>query len=457
MIILQDTLSIRKAPALCIALLLFLAPTAKAASIQHLDVEVWGEGNALFAGYCQTPGLASCDLDGLLTQLGLREGDLPIEAATGKQIFVADFQDLSGGDFKTKNPGFRSVQNALLPNELISYRALGHLRYWNIAQSAWVKAPEQVQIALYGGLEALDGVITDYTDCDGQLLCFDPDNFNTESNTIFSGAGISGSRELVVDLTNQSGILHTHLSFFLENRQGETGGPTGAYLIEMQVLSNARATSSLPFLILFNAGLDVQQLSEALSALIDHSDTNPPIVTLPESPVNTQSILADADLDGDVDVIDVALILLAEQNQEAVQADNKMFDVDGDGLITREDAHLAKSLCTLRLCRIPKPGQTESVSHVAMFNPETRQLALNDVQVNNQHYQASLRQTDENLFSLQTHYAAGIRYTFPAHYDAHSGFLEIPALSVDNRFYRVTLRDIGNFIFQLEAIEKYDN
>ncbi len=453
----RNKLIFSTAQRLRIACLFGFVSFTQAASVLHLDVEVWGDKDTLFAGYCQTPGVAGCDLDGLFAELGLPEDSLPLEAETGKLIFIADFQDFSGGDFKTQNPGFRSVQHALLPNELISYRALGHLRYWDSLQSAWVRAPQTVQISLNGGLEALDGLVTDYTACSGQLLCFNVDNFNTESRTIFSGDGISGNPELVVDLTNESGILHTHLSFFLENRAGELGGPTGAFLIEMQLVSNAREISSLPFLILFNAGLENQQLSEALSALVDNNSTNPPEVTIPENPINSLSILGDVDLDGDVDRIDVALILLAEQNGDLVQDENIMFDIDADGQITRQDAHLAKSLCNLRLCRIPEAGQTEPVSQVAVFDPITKQLVLNDVQVNTEHFQALLQQTGDNLFTLQTHDFVGLRYTLPAQYDVQTGLLEIPALSVNNRYYRVTLRNIGDFVFQLLTLEGIEN
>lgn len=89
---LQDILIIRIAPALCIALLLFFTPIAKAASILHLDVEVWGEEDALFAGYCQTPGVSGCDLDGLMTELGLPEDGLPIEGASGKLVLSLIFK-----------------------------------------------------------------------------------------------------------------------------------------------------------------------------------------------------------------------------------------------------------------------------------------------------------------------------------------------------------------------------
>jgi hypothetical protein len=57
----------------------------------------------------------------------------------------------------------------------------------------------------------------------------------------------------------------------------------------------------------------------------------------------------DIDLDGDVDRIDVALILLAVQKNSAIAA-NDVRDVDGNGVINNADAHAAKAICTLRLC-----------------------------------------------------------------------------------------------------------
>jgi len=105
--------------------------TGQSISAQHLDIEVWGQGNALFAGYCRTSGAIGCDLGGLAEAVGLPAGTLPIEATTNKRIFPVDFRDLSGGDFSTRNPGFQSVRAALLPNELLSYRALGKLKYWD--------------------------------------------------------------------------------------------------------------------------------------------------------------------------------------------------------------------------------------------------------------------------------------------------------------------------------------
>ncbi|WP_428354220.1 hypothetical protein [Methyloprofundus sp.] len=450
----KNTLIIKITRYFCFTVM-FIFPSIAAAI--HLDVEIWGEDDTLFAGYCRTPGVVGCDTDGLLEHFSLPANVLPVEAATGKFIFLTDFQDLSGGQFKTKNPGFQSIQSALLPNELISYRALGHLRYWDPAISTWVQAPPDVRIAVYGGLEASAGLSTDYNACAGQLLCFNADNFSTESNTLFSAQGVSGSKEMVIDITSESGILHTHLSFFLENQQGDLGGPAGAYLIEIQAFSNARPISSEPFLILFNAGLDDNQFSNALLSLIDQTNGNGQPGSVPENPVFPLSILGDVDLDGDVDRLDVALILLAAQNQDAVQAENVMFDVDNDGLITRQDSHLAKSLCSLRLCQIPSAVQAELIQKVAVFESTEKQLILNDVRIDSQQYRTILQQSEDNIFTLQSAVPAELPYAFPAYYKASNGLLEIPVLSVDKQYYRVTLRNIGDFNFRLETIKKIDH
>ena len=67
----------------------------------------------------------------------------------------------------------------------------------------------------------------------------------------------------------------------------------------------------------------------------------------------TVPIKGDVDLDGDVDRNDVALILLAAQNNVPDSEKNDVRNIDGDGVISRNDALLAKNLCTLRLCRPP--------------------------------------------------------------------------------------------------------
>ncbi|HBV20643.1 MAG TPA: hypothetical protein DEF07_02840 [Nitrosomonas sp.] len=419
---------------------------------QHLDVEVWGQGNALFADYCRTSGATGCDLDGLADALGLPAGTLPIEAATGKRIFPVDFDDLSGGDFSTRNPGFQSVRSALLPNELLSYRALGKLRYWDPATSTWDDAPPDVQIRLFGGLEASAEVLSDFSQCAGQLLCFSENSFDINGSTVFTGNGIQGSPEMVVDITDTGGILHTHLSFFLENQIGEVGGPNGAYLIEMQLISNARFFPSDSFLVLFNAGIDPDEFGTALSALIGESGNNNP----PQQPELPVSIPGDVDLDGDVDRIDVSLILLAAQNNEMLNATNAAFDVDQDGFITRNDALLAKTLCTLRLCSIPVEAPATALNVAATYDHASGTLSLNDIHADGSHYRAQLQQRDDLTFVLIMLQPDISRYATPVQYDVVTGMLEIPAFFVNGKFYQATLKNTGNSLFTVESFKEVD-
>lgn len=436
----------------CVLLLIALL-ARQPVSAQHLDVEVWGQGNALFAGFCRTTAAVGCDLDGLEDALGLLDGTLPpIEAATDKRIFTVDFRDLSGGDFSTRNPGFQSVRNALLPYELLSYRALGKLKYWDPALSTWNDAPPNVQIRLFGGLEASAEILSDFSQCAGQLLCFSENILGFDGSTVFSGNGIHGSQELVVDITDANGILHTHLSFFLENQDGETGGPDGAYLIEMQLVSNARFFPSDPFLVLFNAGIDSAEFGVALKSLTGESGNN----DLPQQPELPISIPGDVDLDGDVDRIDVALILLAAQNNEMLNVSNAAFDVDKDGFITRDDALLAKTLCTLRLCSIPIEAPATALNAAAAYDDTSGILNLNDIHTDGRHYRAELKQLDDLTFMLTTLQTDIPRYATPVQYDAVTGTLEIPAVFVNGKFYQANLRNTGNSLFTVESLNEID-
>ncbi len=420
---------------------------------QHLDIEVWGQGNALFAGFCRTTAAVGCDLDGLADALGLPDDTLPpIEAATDKRIFPVDFGDLAGGEFSTRNPGFQSVRNALLPNELLSYRALGKLKYWDPATSAWGDAPPNIHVRLFGGLEASAEIRSDFSRCSGQLLCFSENIVGFDGSTIFSGDGIHGSQELVVDITDANGILHTHLSFFLENQAGEAGGPEGVYLIELQLISNARHFPTDPFLVLFNAGIDPNEFGAALSALTGKAASNEP----PQQPVVPMSIPGDVDLDGDVDRIDVALILLAAQNNEMLIATNMAFDVDKDGFITRADALLAKTLCTLRLCYSPTEAPPTVLNVAATYDQTSGILNLNDIHTDGRHYRAELKQQDDHTFTLTTLQPDISRYASPAQYEAATGLLEIPAIFVNGKLYRAALKNAGNSLFIIDSLEEID-
>lgn len=445
------------------ALLLSALSVNPAAQAVHLDVEVWGEGNALFAGFCHTPNIVGCDLDGLIDGLGLPVGSLPTEAATGKAIFVADFQDLPGGNFKTKNPGFQAIQNALSANEPISYRALGTLKYWGPNAKAWETAPANTQITLFGGLDLNAGIFNNPNQCNGQLLCFVGDAQGTGKSTQFTGTGIQGAPELLVDVANNQGALHTHLSFFLENAQGQLGGLEGAYLAEMQVFSRLRSTPSAPFLVVINAGLSKAAFAAALSALVNpvnKPDVPPPVINppdpLPPIPDTPKPVFipGDADLDGDIDRVDVALILLAAQKNEQAIAGGDTRDMDGDGVISRQDAALAKANCTLRLCNIPVTALNTGVPEPAVFNVNAKTLNIRDVQVEGQHYQVQMQLQLNNQFGVQAAQPQAKQTGQASQYDPVSGELNIPAVQSDQHYYQVRLRNKGGFQFQVEQVQE---
>lgn len=278
------------APRLAVAGMLIVA-TLPAHAV-HLDVEVWGEDNAIHAGFCRTPGAVGCDLTQLTGNLNLPNGTLPVEGASGQMLFLSDFRDFSGGPYKTPNPGFQAVDGALDAGELVNYQAVGVLEYWNPATQAWAPAPAQVRVKLAGAIDP-DYVITDYRQCNGQLFCF-ADGFETQNSvTLFTGNGIEGKSRMIVDATNNAGSLHTHLNFFLENHHGALGGPIGAYLLEMQLSSTRRTQASQPFYVMFNAGLSTADFSAALLARID---------TLPPPPPPVQPPIANAGADVSIEV-----------------------------------------------------------------------------------------------------------------------------------------------------------
>jgi len=436
------------------SLLIGLLLGSHSAYAVHLDVELWGEGNTMFAGFCRTANIVGCDLDSLASDLNLPQGTLPQESTTGKLIFIADFQDLTGGPFKTKNPGFQSVLNSLQADELVSYRALGKLRYWEANATSWSVAPTDTQIRLFGGLDAQTSIINNSQQCGGQLFCFS--GLGTDQSTVFSADGILAKPELGVDITNNVGILHTHLSFFLENQQGELGGPIGAYLIEMQVFSNFHPIPSAPFLVLLNAGLTHNEFSKALQGLAKAPTSNTP--TPPSENTNNFVLTpGDVDFDGDIDRIDVALILLAAQKQEAVKPDGDSRDLDSDSQITRNDAFLAKEKCSLRLCVIPVIPVTPGVAPTARYDVNARLLTLRDVQVEQQHYYVQFQVQDDYRLVLKTAQPQAPQSGQALLYDLDRQQLEIPSVQVHNKYYRALLGHSGGVDFNLEQWEELGN
>ncbi|MEM7542946.1 MAG: autotransporter domain-containing protein, partial [Pseudomonadota bacterium] len=232
----------------------------------HIDIVVEQQGNQLTAGFCSagSPGCNSLDV---LAVVGVPAGTLPVHGTTGQQIFVTDFGDFAGGPFGVDDPGFFSGAGSLPANQLLRYRAVGSLSYWDPKTDTWVNStPLGEQVRLAGGLEQ---VITDPSACGGLIIC---GTFNA-SSTLFTSGGISGPESLIVDNTQADGSLHTHLDWFIETAGGAAGGSEGAYLVELAMQIDGRQDSD-PFHILFNRGMNNSEFAQALLALIGSGGMN---------------------------------------------------------------------------------------------------------------------------------------------------------------------------------------
>lgn len=240
-----------------------LALASSAAQAVHLDIELRGAGPKIEALFCATQGVG-CDLPGALKKLNLPRGKLPVDGESGSPIFVADFGDFPK-PFDTANPGFNAPDGALIPNELVAYKALGSLRYWNPDQKQWNAADNDVRIRLFGGLTS-NQVVTNPGQCGGLLICVPQDTGLEEGSTVFSASGIEGPETLLINNVSARGGFHDHLDWFLERRNGTKGGPAGAYLVQMRIVSDKRSQGSDPILIAFNSGLSDDAFVEAVAA-----------------------------------------------------------------------------------------------------------------------------------------------------------------------------------------------
>ncbi|MCB1742489.1 MAG: hypothetical protein KDK91_19090 [Gammaproteobacteria bacterium] len=190
---------------------------------------------------------------------------------TGKQIVPGNLNDFGGGPYLTDDPGWFMDPGQLLAQESLHFRALGRLRFWDIARGQWTtQVPNGEHVRLFGGVP-LDVFLASRDD-PSLLLPY-------ESGTIFTVNGIQGPVEAGVDLADASGGIHTHLDFCLQDGTGDCaqrrfGTPAqGAYLIELQFFSPAQAGGQRKYrdspavLVALANGLDTAQFQEALDAL----------------------------------------------------------------------------------------------------------------------------------------------------------------------------------------------
>ena len=209
--------------------------------------------------------------------------DFPVEAGTSRTIVPADFGDFAGGPHKTDDPGWVIKGGDVLGGEVLWFRALGSLRFWDKNKQRWLNnSPNGEQVRYFGAIPL--EVMSNGSNEDLDFY---------EEGTIWTGAGIEGPLEApieqAVDVSPLDDAIHAHLDFCLEGKTvtgvmgdcsiagiGHTGSPTvGAYLIEIQLFSQATHSNgqqqkyidSQPVKVLLNNGLVANECVDAISAL----------------------------------------------------------------------------------------------------------------------------------------------------------------------------------------------
>ncbi len=240
-----------------ISMLIFISSPLIAGEL-HQHIEVSLDGQQVKASFCRPE--KGCSLVAPET-IGLPAGQEPLDLLTGTPIYVSEFiifPDRTAID----SPGFEGLEGDLMPGDKVRYLATGHLSYWGLDQQQWTLAPEAVQIRLVGGLE-----LEANQDC-GQVICI-PNTIVGE--TLFKRDGISGTPSLIVGEVRVDGSLHTHLDWIVETEQGAANAPLGAYMVELQLVTDNFPQPSDTLWIMFNNGLTLEEFQLAVTGRVIES------------------------------------------------------------------------------------------------------------------------------------------------------------------------------------------
>jgi len=162
-------------------------------------------------------------------------GHAAIQFSTGFKIFEGDFRDISGGPFKTDDPGYDSEAGTFGPGTFITYNTVGSLWFWN------------------GGTWGLAGV--ERVKVDGNL----------GEESFFSGTGTSGDLTGLVGVAGNSGVVHEHLDMVV-SRVGGGMPAIGSYMFQLY-LTGSDLIASDTFLMVLNGGLSEDNFEMSVQAL----------------------------------------------------------------------------------------------------------------------------------------------------------------------------------------------
>ena len=226
---------------------------------QHIEVTIVDQ--RVQASFCRPE--KGCSLVKPET-LGLPAGQMPVDQLTGTPIYVSEFSifpDRTAID----SPGFEGLEGDMTAGDRVRYLASGHLSFWDTEKRQWSLAPEGIQIRLAGGLD-----LEPNQDC-GQVFCIPS---TIEGFTLFNRGGIDNASSLIVGEVRPDGSLHTHLDWIIESAQGTPNAPVGAYMVELQLITDTFPAPSEPLWIMFNNGLALEDFQQAVAGRVLQSNTD---------------------------------------------------------------------------------------------------------------------------------------------------------------------------------------
>lgn len=242
-------------------LYLCVAPQLLTAGELHQHIEVKIANQRVQASFCDPA--KGCSLVKPET-LGLPAGQMPIDQLTATPIYVSEFINFPDRT-AIDSPGFEGLAGNLTAGDRVRYLASGHLSYWSTEERQWTLAPEGVQIRLAGGLD-----LQPDQNC-GQIICIPK---TVEGFTVFNRHGVSSASSLIVGEAREDGSLHTHLDWIVESNQGVPTAPLGAYMVELQLITDNFPTPSDTLWVMFNNGLPLVEFQQAVAARVLQPNTD---------------------------------------------------------------------------------------------------------------------------------------------------------------------------------------
>ncbi len=178
-------------------------------------------------------------------------GDIQPWLAQGKvqlnnTLFEADLGDLSGGLYKTDDPGFDVDEDhgGFTSGNWFRFEGIGALKFWN--GSNWSSSlinGEEIRIE-----DALGNI------------------------TVFDESGVTNSLGVIGEV-DANGDVHEHIDMSIWDNSGNQGGTEGAYWISMVLFdtlpndNNPASQASEVLNLIFNRGLAEDDYETAVSAV----------------------------------------------------------------------------------------------------------------------------------------------------------------------------------------------